>query len=200
MPDTGAPWNIPYVESTDLVSDWPADSLALANAIAAGLDDAGNAGIGSNVVQAVKTDTSTTTSVSFIDVPGLSVTITPSSSSSRVLLLVNVNAAISPTTNGQVLFQFAGGNSGSYVGDAADLRSRVAFGFSLNDDNDFIKGSVRTLAAVYLDSPSTTSATTYRLQYRRTAGTAFINRSNGDGNSATNGRAASSLTAIEVAA
>jgi hypothetical protein len=57
MPDTGAPWNIPYVESTDLVSDWPADSLALANAIAAGLDDAGNAGIGSNVVQAVKTDT-----------------------------------------------------------------------------------------------------------------------------------------------
>ena len=33
MPDTGAPWNIPYVASTDLVSDWPADSLALANAI-----------------------------------------------------------------------------------------------------------------------------------------------------------------------
>jgi hypothetical protein len=24
MPDTGAPWNIPYVESADLVSDWPA--------------------------------------------------------------------------------------------------------------------------------------------------------------------------------
>ena len=41
MPDTGAPWNIPYVESTDLVSDWPTDSLALANAIDAGLDAAG---------------------------------------------------------------------------------------------------------------------------------------------------------------
>ena len=41
MPDTGAPWNIPYVESSDLVSDWPADSLALANAIDSGLDAAG---------------------------------------------------------------------------------------------------------------------------------------------------------------
>jgi hypothetical protein len=39
MPDTGAPWNIPYVEATDLVSDWPADSLALANAIVAALED-----------------------------------------------------------------------------------------------------------------------------------------------------------------
>ena len=37
MPDTGAPWNIPYVQSSDLVSDWPADSLALANAIDASL-------------------------------------------------------------------------------------------------------------------------------------------------------------------
>lgn len=39
MPDTGAPWFIPYVESTDLVSEWPTDSLALANAIVAALED-----------------------------------------------------------------------------------------------------------------------------------------------------------------
>ena len=39
MPDTGAPWFIPYVENTDLVSDWPTDSLALANAIVAALED-----------------------------------------------------------------------------------------------------------------------------------------------------------------
>ena len=39
MPDTGSPWFIPYVESTDLVSAWPTDSLALANAIVAALED-----------------------------------------------------------------------------------------------------------------------------------------------------------------
>jgi hypothetical protein len=41
MPDTGAPWNIPYVENADLVRDWPADSLLVANAVAAGLSAAG---------------------------------------------------------------------------------------------------------------------------------------------------------------
>ena len=39
MPDTGSPWFIPYVENADLVRDWPADSLELANAIVAALED-----------------------------------------------------------------------------------------------------------------------------------------------------------------
>ena len=38
------------------------------------------------VVQAVKTDTFTTSSTSFVDITGLSVTITPSSSSSKILV------------------------------------------------------------------------------------------------------------------
>jgi len=41
MPDTGAPWNIPYVAGTDLVRDWPTDSQDLAEAIADGLDGTG---------------------------------------------------------------------------------------------------------------------------------------------------------------
>ena len=53
MPDTGAPWNIPYVAGTDLVADWPTDSQTLAEAIADGLDAAG--GI-VQVVQTVKSD------------------------------------------------------------------------------------------------------------------------------------------------
>jgi hypothetical protein len=38
--DTGAPWNIPYAEPTDLVRDWPALSEDVAEAVADGLDDA----------------------------------------------------------------------------------------------------------------------------------------------------------------
>jgi hypothetical protein len=40
MPDTGAPWNIPYVEPADLVRDYPAADEAQALAIAAGLSSA----------------------------------------------------------------------------------------------------------------------------------------------------------------
>ena len=34
MPDTGAPWNIPYVAASDLVADWPTDNQTMAEAIA----------------------------------------------------------------------------------------------------------------------------------------------------------------------
>jgi hypothetical protein len=37
MPDTGLPWEIPYVDPTDLVRDYPQASEDLADAIAAGL-------------------------------------------------------------------------------------------------------------------------------------------------------------------
>jgi len=96
MPDTGAPWNIPYVEATDLVSGWPTDSLALANAIAAGLDDAVVAGIGSNVVSTTKTDVWSAASTSFTDVTGLAVTITPTSATSKVLVLASFMSGHAP--------------------------------------------------------------------------------------------------------
>lgn len=40
MPDTGAPWNIPYVASSDLVRDWPTDNQTQAEAVADALDAA----------------------------------------------------------------------------------------------------------------------------------------------------------------
>ena len=40
MPDTGAPWNIPYVDDSDLVRDFPTADEAQALAIAAGLTSA----------------------------------------------------------------------------------------------------------------------------------------------------------------
>ena len=163
------------------------------------IPNAAKAGIGSNVVQAVSTTTSASSSSTFGNIPNLSVTITPTSATSRVLLIASVNGAVSSGTNNQTLFRFAGGNAGNFIGDAAGSRSRVTFGFSLSGDNDSIKGSVRTLASTYLDSPGTTSAVTYTLQYRVTSGTAYLNRSWQDTDNNVHGRAASSLVAIEVA-
>jgi hypothetical protein len=37
MPDTGAPWAIPYAAGSDLVSAWPALSEDIADEVAAGL-------------------------------------------------------------------------------------------------------------------------------------------------------------------
>ena len=197
MPDTGAPWNIPYVENADLVSDWPADSLLVANAVAAGLDAAVLPGIGSNVVQTVKTDTFTTTSTSFVAVTGMSVTITPTSATSKVFVIVQL-AVGAAADNTFAITEMTRGGTSIYRGDAASNRVRAVFG-----GWDFPGGqkALYSQTIVYLDSPATTSATTYDVRTRsQTAGfTAFINRSGSDADSSASVRGASSITAIEVA-
>ena len=201
MPDTGAPWNIPYVEATDLVSDWPADSLALANAIDAGLDAAAIAGIGSNVVSTAKTDVFTTTSTSFTAVTGLTATITPTSATAKVLVVVQIGWGHNVTNPGAVAWRLTGGNAANYIADTAGSRTRAVFGgvttSTWGPGNYISPGSI-----VYLDSPATTSATTYGVEVRSPAAAAvFVNQNTFvDTDSADTARGASSITVIEVAA
>ena len=197
MPDTGAPWNIPYVEAADLVSDWPADSLALANAIDAGLDAAGNAGIGSNVVSYVYADvfSASLSAGASTDPSGFEVTITPSSATSKVLLLANlVGSATEP---------FA--LSFTILRDSTDLANPTSPGSRLpvlGSDRASDTFSPTTVSAVYLDSPATTSATTYSVRLLNSTGqteTLYLNRAEDDTNSSGRVRGVGVITAIEVA-
>jgi len=201
MPDTGAPWNIPYVAGTDLVSDWPTDSLALANAIDAGLD-AATVGIGSNVVQTVKSDTFSTTATSYTTVTGLTATITPTTNTSKILLIAQLYLGSAATSHGFI--RIAGGNADDYVGDAAGS-NRIRTAHVTWDGNSPViqlyQYGGNNAAIVYLDSPATTSATTYQVEIlARSGSTIYVNRSGQDSDSDQYGRTASSLTAIEVKA
>jgi hypothetical protein len=196
MADTGAPWNIPYVEPGDLVRDYPAASLALGTAIAAGLSAAVNPGIGSNVVQTVKTDTFTTTSTSYTTVTGLTATITPSSATSKIVVIAQVTHGLAGSATGYGHFRIAGGNTSGYIGDAASNRVRNVFGGSVDVN---LQASMPTGVMVFVDSPSSASPVTYSVEARQaSAGTVFVNRSFGDADNAFNGRGASSITVIEV--
>jgi hypothetical protein len=183
MPDTGAPWNIPYVENADLVSDWPADSLLVANAVAAGLSAAALPGIGSNVGQAVKTDAFSTASGTFVDVTGLSVTITPSSDTSKILVLYSVNIGTGATDDAFTVIQL--------VRDATVVNAGL-------DGTALFWGHNRsaiTAAGNFVDSPATASAVTYKVQVKKVGTTtAYVNR-NADPKILV-----SSLICIEVAA
>jgi hypothetical protein len=194
MPDTGAPWNIPYVAPSDLVRGYPSDSEDLADAIALGLSAAGNAGIGSNVVQTVKTDTFTTSSTSFTNITGLSVTITPTSDTSKILLLVSL--ALSPAAvNSTASWQIDGGNAATaYLGTGGN--NAVSHLNRFGSSAEAFSRSAANQVGVYLDDPATTSSVTYSVQVKTTAGTASVNK-----DSQTSGlRSASSIIAIEVAA
>jgi hypothetical protein len=199
MPDTGAPWNIPYVDPTDLVRDYPQASEDLADAIAAGLSAAGAEGIGPNVVQTVLLAPFTTTSTSFTTITGLTASITPSSDTSKILVIADVKIS-ADTTNRSIYVRLAGGNATTYVGNADGSRVRAASGVQdSQNDFDFSRSPMAT-PIMYLDSPGVDTAVTYSIEIACNAGTAFVNRSGQDANSTLFGRHASSITVIEVQA
>ena len=130
------------------------------------------------VVQTVKTDTfSTSTTGSYVDVTGMSVSITPSSTSNKVLIILSSNhSAISTgwaqgqlalSDNTQLMTTFARAESGL-----------IAFPFT----------------HVYLHSPSSTSAVTYKMRLKAEAGTTYVNRPSIAGSFVLQ----SSITALEI--
>jgi hypothetical protein len=201
MPDTGAPWNIPYVDPTDLVRDYPQASEDLADAIADGLDAASNAGIGSNLVQTVKTDTFSTTSTSYTNVTGLSAAITPTSTTSRILALLHISGSIQQQEgSGTVNVRLTDGTNTSEVGTSDGSRSQSSVAIARDATSN--SNGVTHSAMAWLYTPGVATEVTITAQIFRggTAGTAFVNRSPSDDNGAATTRTVSSLTLIEVAA
>ena len=148
------------------------------------------------VVQAFKSDTSTIAASSYTDISGLSLSITPISSSSKILLMLHVQATQYQNT---IQIRFVRNTTGIGVGDAVGSRvqSTVTAHNASMDNNH----QQTAFAAFYLDSPATTSATTYKIQIKTQSGTtAYINRSANDAdNSDWSTRPTSSITVMEIA-
>jgi len=158
------------------------------------------AGIGSNVVSAAKTDTFSSTSGTYADVTGLSVTITPTSATSKILLIAQVNISTSGGAGDGTWLAFTGGNAGTYIGDAASTRQRAVGGVQHDSSTFYVHAENYPVPMVYLDSPATTSATTYKVQMAVSLGTGYVNQTGIANDAIRFGRTASSITAIEVAA
>jgi hypothetical protein len=152
---------------------------------------------GGKVVQVVsvnKRDTASTTSTSYGNISGLAVTITPTASSSKVLILVSAGLGL-PTGTNSIFLQLTGGNAGTHIGDANSPQTRcaVSYGSRVNDAYGQAQANI-----MYLDSPSTTSATTYQVQWKVNGATGYLNRSvTLDAN---NGATTASITVMEVGA
>jgi hypothetical protein len=117
------------------------------------------------VLSTTKTDSFSSSSASFVDITGLSVAITPSSASSKILVMVTVavgnainNAQLNLVRNGTNISQSTSGTANNTVG--------VDFPSSYKNI---------TYPILYLDSPATTSAVTYKIQLGPNNSTAYIN-------------------------
>jgi hypothetical protein len=175
------------------------ETIELSTALASKLDLAGGKIL--QVVSATKTDTFSTSSSSFVDVTGLSVTITPSTNTNKVLVIGSVSLSCNDTDSDGAALQLAGGNASNYLADSAGSRIRSIFAVRRPGGTFGPAAEYQTAAVLYLDSPASNTAQTYKIQARGTdGGTAFINQSGIDTDNATFHRTVSSLVALEVSA
>jgi hypothetical protein len=151
------------------------------------------------VVSTTKTDAFSTTSTSFVDVTGLAVTITPTSATSKILVIVSVQLGASGASTGMAQILLVRDSTNILVGDANGIRTQTSFSFysgGASADNEGNAGC----GTSFLDSPSTTSATTYKITIRAGTGTVGVNRTAQDANSAFTPRGTSTITVMEIAA
>ena len=154
------------------------------------------------VLQAVKTDTFSTTSGTFVQVPDLTVTITPSSTSNKILITGSICLSSSYFAGHCGLFQ-----DGTEIGlaDTASNRSRSFFNFVDDETVQDSHGKINYITRELLVSPSSTSAITFDIRAARRfdnsqTPTTYINRSVPDRDTNTyDNRCISTLTVREIA-
>jgi hypothetical protein len=144
------------------------------------------------VKSTTKTDTFSMSSLTFADVTGLSVTITPTSATNKVLVMVDMMTG--NNTNAQLFARLLRGSTDIALGDTAGSRTRVTSGMYEANGN-----TPKAVSFSFLDSPATTSATTYKVQIASSDTTAVtVNRTEGDADSAARPRGVSTITVFEV--
>ena len=135
------------------------------------------------VVQSIYT-TEVTNSTSTLADTGLSASITPTSSTSKVLIMVtqscNKNSGNANSGVDIKLFR-----------NATDLGYWFGYGIGYNATSSIFRGSA---SFQYLDSPATTSATTYKTQFRNDTGAASVTVQ------PDTGYGTSTITLLEIAA
>ena len=120
-------------------------------------------------------------------------TITPSSTSSKIFISFSVQQGSSD--GGYANLRLERNGTAVAIGDADGSRIQATTNFR----NDLLASQL-SWNNEFLDSPSSTSALTYKLQvYNNTIGTWYVNRSSADTNSASQGRTVSTITAYEIA-
>lgn len=121
------------------------------------------------VLQTSKHDVFSTTSTSFVDVTGLSVTITPKATTNKILVIANVY--MSQESSGDGLIRLLRGATA--INSTTTGLDTTIFGHVGSTDT----GQAFVQMATFIDSPNTSSATTYKLQIRGfSTGTTHVNR------------------------
>ena len=156
-------------------------------------------GASGGIIQVVSTTVTAATFTHNSETPilitGMVATITPTRSDSKVLVSINVNTSVTAANYTTMFLLYRDGSviSGAR-GDAAQNQTRCFK--SLRHSNSNV---TQETSGMYLDSPGTTSATTYQVYVAQEGGsTMYLNKFGSDGSYAYHPRATSGITLMEV--
>jgi hypothetical protein len=168
----------------------------------AGVPTGGGGGI-IQIIQTVISDVKsyTANAYTWTDMSGFNCTITPINSSSKIMIVVGIGGIHQDA--GTILGKVVRGSTDVGIGDADGNRPRC--GFRMYGSNVYNGNHCGSYQFSFLDSPATTSATTYKVQFNGESGTSYpvyLNRVLTDTNASENyrGRPISTLTLMEVSA
>ena len=153
------------------------------------------------VKQTVKTDTFSTLNETFTDVTGLSVSITPKFSTSKIMVSYSGCGGSGTNRVGHIrLARVIGGTTTTdiFIGDQSGASQAQASSSFVQSNTYFVS----SFSGTFIDSPSTTSAVTYKLQLA--AGDqdyqVHIGRSHDNNNEFSRSTTPSQITVMEVSA
>jgi hypothetical protein len=149
------------------------------------------------VVSTAKVDHFSTSSSSFTDITGLTVNITPSASNSKIYVMTNFMGG-SDSGSGYPAFRMLRGSTVINAGTLAGTRVGGFLHMNIyNADND----TGMSISTAFLDSPNTTSETTYKIQAKQSGGNIVrVGAGGNDNDNAQYVRSASIITVMEVLA
>jgi len=142
-------------------------------------------------------DSSTTVQDNTFADSGLTINITPTSSSSKILVMASIGKIGSVTAGTMYNLRIVRDTTNILLGVAAGARTLASAGGATT-----LTGEGHSVTMNYLDSPATTSATTYKVTYSGNGGEVVsINYTRNDDNSdAPSARVASTITVMEIGA
>ena len=130
------------------------------------------------VIQTVKTDTTSySNATDFADIAGMSVTITPSSTANKIMVFPDLALASGDMTNHHCIWRILRGSTAiavSTTATTAQLRGTGGMHRGASGANAYFLGHSK----MFIDSPNTTSATTYKCQWSAydNSATLYLNR------------------------
>ena len=157
-------------------------------------------GASGGIIQVVST---TVTAASFTHnsespalITGMVATITPTRSDSKVLVSINLNTSVTAANYTTMILLYRDGSVITGARGDAGGATQIRCFKSLRHSGANI---TQETSGMYLDSPSTTSATTYQVYVAQEGGSTFyLNRFGSESNVAYHPRATSGITLMEI--